>query len=370
MKRCIFHVPYPIKKNGSTGSQIRPRKILDAFQRNFDEVFVISGYGEERKQKFKELKNQISGGKKYDFMYSESSTMPTLLTEKNHMPKYPFLERNIFRFCKKHQIPIGLFYRDIYWKFPLYKKNVSFFKRCISVPLYKYDFYLYNRYVDILYLPTMKMGEYTEYKGRMEALPPGIEKRKQKMDKTMYPENEKLELFYVGGVSGDYDVTKLFEGVKQCDFVNLTLCCHKDQWDSWCADKKITVPENIKIIHEQGEGLEKYYQKADLALLFLNPEGYRKMAMPVKLFEYMEHQIPIIATKDCAAGDFVVQYGIGWAINFQIKDFFQILSELKNHKEERERKRQKLAEVIEKHTWDARVISVFHDFNHIQRGRQ
>lgn len=94
------------------------------------------------------------------------------------------------------------------------------------------------------------------------------------------------------------------------------------------------------------------------------------MAMPVKLFEYMEHQIPIIATKDCAAGDFVVQYEIGWAINFQINDFIQILVELNNHKEERERKRQKLSEVIEKHTWDARVISVFRDFNHIQRGKQ
>lgn len=366
MKRCIYHVPYPIKKNGNVGSQIRPKKILEAFQRNFDEVFVISGYGAERKHKFEELKRQISGGKKYDFMYSENSTMPNLLTEKNHMPKYPFLERNIFRYCRKHQIPIGLFYRDIYWKFPLYKKNVSFFKRCISLPLYKYDFFLYNRYVDILYLPTMKMGEYTEYQGRIKPLPPGIEKRRQNTDCTKYLENKTLELFYVGGVSGDYDVTKLLEGIAKCEFVNLTLCCHKEQWDSWSSDIKRKIPGNVKIVHEQGEGLEKYYQKADLALLFLNPEGYRKMAMPIKLFEYMEHRIPIIATKDCAAGDFVVEYGIGWAIDYEIKDFIQLLTELNKDKSDRDLKRQNLMKMIEHHTWDARVRSVSDDLKYIQ----
>ena len=36
-----------------------------------------------------------------------------------------------------------------------------------------------------------------------------------------------------------------------------------------------------------------------------------KMAMPVKIFEYLGKTIPIVATKGTAAGEFVENSGIG-----------------------------------------------------------
>ena len=59
-----------------------------------------------------------------NFLYSESSTMPTSLTEPHHMPTHPFLDFSFFYFCKRNGIKIGLFYRDIYWKFEIYKEKV------------------------------------------------------------------------------------------------------------------------------------------------------------------------------------------------------------------------------------------------------
>lgn len=135
MKRMIFHIPMKIDRNRASASQIRPMKMIEAFKECGYEVVVVEGYGKERKRQIKEIKSNILKGVKYDFLYSESSTMPTLLTEKNHLPLYPFLDFSFFAFCKKHGIKIGLFYRDIYWVF---KKKRSF-KEWVAYIFYKYD---------------------------------------------------------------------------------------------------------------------------------------------------------------------------------------------------------------------------------------
>ena len=360
-KRCVYHVPYPIKKESNAASAIRPRKMLEAFQRQFDEVFVISGYGNERKQRFKELRKRVLNGASYEFLYSENSTMPNLMTEKNHMPYYPFLERDIFRFCKRHGIPIGLFYRDVYWRFPVYKQKVAFWKRCISLPLYHYDLAIYNKYIDILYLPSMEMGKYVPFEGKKKPLPPGNEGKRKYNEMPRKQRKRQIELFYVGGIGGEYDVSKLIEGVGECKFTHLTICCHEDQWKKWLQESSIEVPDNIKVVHESGIGLKKYYDKADLGMLFFSAAGYRKMAMPVKLFEYMENLLPIVAVSGCEVGEFVKENDVGWAINFDKKDFVSLLSDLNENREKINEKRQKLIDTAEKNTWDARAKKVFQD---------
>ncbi len=357
-KRCIYHVPYPITNESNAASKIRPRKMLEAFQRNFDEVFVISGYGKERSKKFKRLKKRVSHGIKYEFMYSESSTMPNLITEKNHMPFYPFLERNIFKYCKTHDIPIGLFYRDVHWKFAVYKQTVDFWKRCITLPLYHFDMAIYNKYITIMYLPSMEMKKYVDFKGRIEMLPPGSGYGpKQKEDRY----NKQLELFYVGGVGGIYDIYRLIEGVRVCEFTHLTLCCPKEPWENWSKQNKIVLPRNISIIHKQGEELEEYYKKADLGMLFLPSSGYDKIAMPVKLFEYIEHCLPVVACKNCAFGDYVADNDIGWEIDHNIVAFAQLLSQINDDREMLNQKKERTFEVAKKNTWDVRALSVFND---------
>ena len=93
-----------IDRNRASASQIRPMKMIEAFKECGYEVVVVEGYGKERKRQIKEIKSNILKGVKYDFLYSESSPMPTLLTEKNHLPLYPFFDFSFFAFCKKHGI--------------------------------------------------------------------------------------------------------------------------------------------------------------------------------------------------------------------------------------------------------------------------
>lgn len=57
-KYCIFHIPNYIPQNERSGSQIRPRKMLEAFKNNGYNVDVIMGYGKERKTQIENIKRK------------------------------------------------------------------------------------------------------------------------------------------------------------------------------------------------------------------------------------------------------------------------------------------------------------------------
>ena len=52
-RKCIFHFPNPLNENGTSGSSIRPVKMLNALRNIGYEVDIISGYSNEREQNIK-----------------------------------------------------------------------------------------------------------------------------------------------------------------------------------------------------------------------------------------------------------------------------------------------------------------------------
>ena len=359
-KRCIFHIPMKIDPNAKSGSNIRPIKMIQAFEKNGYLVDCIWGYGKQRKELISKIKQNIEDGIKYDFLYAENSTTPTLLTEKNHFPRYFGLDFGFMKFCKKNDIQIGLFYRDVYWKFETYKKLVPFYQRIITIPFYYYDLFKYNQLVDILYLPSRKMRPYVNVVKRFSELPPGCEYIKR--EKVTKEQNEKkISLFYVGGIGEIYDLTKLFQAVTSLDFVNLIVCCREEEWNKEKEKYECYLNKNISIIHKSGKDLEVYYEKADICMLFFESRGYRSFAMPIKLFEYLGHEVPVIATKDSAAGEFVENMGIGWSIEHDVLKLQMLLKELCNNKKILEIKKDSLKETIVKNTWKARAEQVIQD---------
>ena len=205
MPNLIFHLPFQVNNNIYSGSQIRPLKMIEAFKAIGYNVDIIMGSGKKRKLQIESIKNKIHDGVDYDFVYSESSTMPTLLTERNHFPYYPFLDFSFLKYCKYNKICIALFYRDIHWCFTQYKKHVPLVKRIISKIFYLYDLVQYNKYVNILYLPNIKMKEYIPFKLDMmfSELPPAADILQTP---TRLVESETISLLYVGGLGELYDL--------------------------------------------------------------------------------------------------------------------------------------------------------------------
>lgn len=361
MKKMIFHIPNLILANLHSGSQIRPLKMLDAFKRAGYQVDVVMGYGKERKKQIGDIKKKIRNGLRYDFVYSESSTMPTLLTEKNHFPKYPFLDFGFFRFCRNNNIPIGLFYRDVYWKFREYKVD-SPIKRKVSHFFYKYDLKRYKRLVDIFYLPSSQMAGYIEQD--LNKLPP-IKELPPGTDPIPWTNNPKpclpINILYVGGIGELYNFKKLLRAIKGLSNVKLTLCVRKEEWEKEKKDYLPLIGDNIEIIHLHGELLLPYFERSTITSIFLEPVEYRTFAMPIKLFEYLGKGKPIIATNGTATGKYIAKHNVGWSIDYDTSQLTNLLKNLIQNPVEISAKTKNITNISTDITWLSRAKQVIND---------
>ena len=102
MKRCIFYLPYELPERGDIPGSLRPRKMIQAFENIGYDVFVICGQCSDRKRLIKKLKFSIKEGDRYEFMYTESSHLPTILTEPHRYPTHPLMDFRFFKYIKKN----------------------------------------------------------------------------------------------------------------------------------------------------------------------------------------------------------------------------------------------------------------------------
>lgn len=361
--KIIFHHPLPLDANAKSASGIRPLRMLEAFRRIGAEVDLVVGYVADRACAIAKIEQKIQGGMKYDFVYSESSTMPTILTERHHLPSHLLLDRSFFQFCKRKKIPIGLFYRDIYWRFKPYGHDLDFVRRWVAKAAYWYDLNTYKHTLSSLFLPSCEMAEYVPLvnKSIMTPLPPGHDGIfKGALGKR--DESQPLNVFYVGGISDHYRLHKLFEAVAELPRVELTICTREGEWDKQKREYRTDVP-NIRIVHKTGEAMKEELRRCDIAALFVQPQEYREFASPVKLYEYLGEQKPILASKGTLAGKFVEENKIGWAIPYEVDAVKSLLERLVNSSEEFEPLCGNLLKVAPLHTWEARASHVVANLN-------
>ncbi|MCF2555884.1 glycosyltransferase [Faecalicatena contorta] len=363
--KCIFHVPNYVNLSGTSGSQVRPIKMIQAFENLGYDVDIVMGYGKERKESIKRIKTKIKNGEKYDFLYSESSTMPTLLTEKNHLPCYPFLDFDFFNFCRKKAIKIGLFYRDIHWKFSHYRTKVPWYQKIITIPMYEYDLFQYKKCLDILYLPSKKVKAHLgniEKNIKIDFLPPGAT-RKEIADRTKQYSTSKefLHVFYVGGVTGIYDFEYLLKVAKTRPFIKLIVCCRENEWNEVRDKYQKYLTERVEIIHKSGKELEKYYEAADICSCYFNPNIYMSMAIPIKLLEYMSYEVPVLVTQGTEAGEFVEKNECGFSIPYDENALEELFDTLYNDQQLLLDKYINIKKCVKENTWEKRAEKVIRD---------
>ncbi|MBB1358236.1 glycosyltransferase [Pseudoalteromonas sp. SG45-6] len=363
-KNMIFHHPLPLNYQATSASGIRPIKMLNALKSLGYKVDLVTGYSAERKKCIKKIKNNIEKGLEYDFVYSESSTMPTILTDRYHLPLNPLLDFGFFKFCKRQNIKIGLFYRDIYWAFEGYGNDLNLLKIATAKLAYKYDLKNYNKYLTKLYLPSLEMGKYVPIvNGKIfEALPPGSDSNNHfDADANLSSsEDEKLNIFYVGGMSEHYQMHLLFKVVSQFPKIILTICTRENEWLS-VKDTYPALTDNIKIVHKVGEDMKMLMQQADIVSVFVKPHEYWEFAAPVKLYEYLGSRKPILASNGTLAANFVKNNKIGWAIDYKPSALTKFFVDLVNDRQKLVKVKGEMNAVAEQHTWVARAKQVQKD---------
>ena len=311
--KLIFHIPIKLDCNDPSASQIRPRKLMEAFAALGWEMDVVEGTARERKRKVAAIKAKLRKGERYDFCYSESSTMPTLLTEPHHLPTHPFLDFGLLATCKRYGIPVGLFYRDIHWRFA---NSGGGLKNRVARLFYRYDLWQYGRLLDVLFLPTMAMLEQVprRFDCKVAELPAGYTGGSLRPAKTIRSASRRalpcLRVLYVGGVGGNYNMLPLVKAIGGMESVELTFCCRDYDWELVKNEYEQFLADNINIKHISGEALEEEYQNNDLFAMTMDAE-YIRFAAPFKLFEAIGHHIPILAAEGTWSGDYVERNHIG-----------------------------------------------------------
>ena len=234
----------------------------------------------------------------------------------------------------------------------------SFAKREAALVVYQWEMWVLRHHVDHVFLPSPEMAEHVNL-GRtpFSALPPGHD----------YPEpldgpTSGLSIFYVGGIGAHYRMHQIFAGVKKASAeginVRLTLCVRPDDWETVHHEYAELACPAIRVVHAQGAGLREHFLEANIASLLVEPTDYWRLAVPVKLFEYIGAGKPILATKGTLTGKKVEEDSLGWVIDNTSEALVELLRRLEHDPGEVERKRQTLLTHREGHSWENRARQV------------
>lgn len=360
MTTMVFHAPYPVAAGG-TGSSARPPRMLRAFQELGFEVLDITGTGAERARRLRALRARIAAGERIDFAYGESSTMPTLLTESHHLPTHPLVDLELLRLLHRTGVPTGLFYRDVYWRFPAYDRSVPRLVGWGTKTLYHAELLVMGRLLDRIYLPSTAMIPYVPHidPASARALPPGG----MLMDAPREGgrRDGALTLLYVGNISEYYRMHALIEAVGRVDDVELILCTPEESWQAVRGEYEDLLTDSVHVVHRRGPELEPLFAAADVCALVVEPAEYRDFAAPIKLYEYLGHGKPVLASAGTLAASTVVDAGFGWETDYGADAVAQELARLRDDPDALETTRRAVASGRAEHTWTARARQVAED---------
>lgn len=290
----VLYITFLDFGQGISGSSVRPQQMYNAFINNGEEVILVSGDDfishDTKKHKESVFKvNKWLESYRPDICYVENTTHPLFLKEDKKL------------ICRLHEmkVPIGYFYRDMYYKFPdLYppKKGI---KNSLT---YHYLNYKYNqdekfisKYVDILYMPSTMFGEYFNHKKKINLPPAGTVLKQEKIDIAS------RKSLYIGGISSGYGFTDMIEAfyiLNKEDNYPLTVICRKEEFRDYnFTEEELLEKYNwLSICHASGTELNHFYSEASLCISPRHNDVYNNLAASVKLYEYLSHGRPFIST--------------------------------------------------------------------------
>ena len=268
-----------------SGSSVRPQKIYQAFLQEGHEVKLLEGQQNrraERRQKVREILSWLDSHKP-DICYVDPPSGPI----------FNSIDLQLLKRIHRMGVPIGLFYRDAYWKFAKWW-GVTGIKKWVLTYMHKRDLKLFGQNCDILYFPSRSMADLFHFP-KQEILPPGGE-----IHCAPHP-HLYHQMVYVGGISERYGSSILLNAMKLLQKkhldIRLSLVCREAEMGY--LDKKYRDAPWLKIYHASGDDqLRPIYEKADVGILPLKRDFYMDFAIPVKTFEYMGYGLPLIST-DC-----------------------------------------------------------------------
>lgn len=371
-KKCminkLLYLTYISLENTPTsGSSVRPQKMREALNELDIEVKTFGGANNNIKQRKKTVAeiNKLLDVWKPNACYIEPPSGPM------------FFHGDIALIKRLHRsgIPISIFYRDAYWKYPEFSqgKKLTFvekIKRFIVKRLQVYQWKVFRNNIDLIYFPSLAMAEEFDCP-KKDSLPPGgFLADVTSKEKTGLP----LQFIFVGGASKNYGTYLTIDAFHVLNAssvkAKLIYVCPREQWNALGIDKK-DYEEWLEVIHVSGDDdLKPLYERADAALLIAPRSFYRDFATPIKIYEYISYLKPIIVTDCTETARIIRDNHVGWVTKDDLESIVDQLRELCDHPEEILKVSHSMDEVRSNNLWSRRAEKVIRDFEIIQENTE
>ena len=334
------------------------------------EVIEITGSARDRVRALRTLSRRLEGGLRVEFGYGENSTMPTVLTEPHHVPTHPLVDLNVLRLLRRYGIPTGMFYRDIYWRFDEYTDRVNPVIAAGTRTLYHAELVAYRRLLDRVYLPSLRIAAYVPHlrSEQGKALPPGGRIVDASEGDGRPPNRANvLNVLYVGNISPYYRMHELLRAIGESEGLTLTLCVPEDAWTNNRSDYASVMSDRVQVVHHRGEELNALFARADVCSLMVEPSEYRDFAAPIKLYEYLGHGKPVLASAGTLAAHSAQDGDFGWAVPYDSAAIAGRLSQLRDDPDALALATGSARATRHHHTWNARARTVATDLADFDR---
>jgi glycosyltransferase involved in cell wall biosynthesis len=296
-----MHMPYPFPLELISGSRLRPYEMYRAFLELGYEVELIAGDVPTRKKQILDL---VHHGNIDDiaFCYSEPGTIPV----------HPVWDHLLYCFLAKSKLPTGIFYRDAYWKLASWYSYKAI-KTRFPWLRYRLDLFVFSKTAAIIFFPSQTMADFFSLAAPKVPLPPGG----QIMIREGYlrPVDKIETVVYVGGINRRYGLEILLQALDLANkkvALRLELVCRQDEFmQHRPIFANYETAEWLHVHHLTGKDLEQVYRRSDIAVIPLLKDMYNDLAMPVKLFEYLSYDLPIVTTNCTEMANFISRNGVG-----------------------------------------------------------
>lgn len=355
----LLYITFSDLGSAYSGSGVRPRKMLEAFQNNEKVELVLLQMTQRRsrtdsRQYYKELSSIKENHP--DICYVEPPSGPIINS-------YFF---KLLNYLKKNKIPVGLFVRDAYWLFEGVVTSGSFLKDRIISFFHWSNLKKFKKLLNICYVPTPEFGELLDLGSFVEVkdLPPG----------TFFPgsDNSVDEMpytgIYVGGLNPIYGVDVLIEAIRifnsrSLPKFQLFLVCREAEWNTFRQNQKIeTIPSWLQVLHLQGdEELEPVYRKATISFCPHKTGGYVERALSIKCMEYISYLKPLVVTNSRPMARLVNQYEIGLVVEQDPELFAESIEKICTNRGQINRYKNNLVIARAENLWEKRAEQVVND---------
>ncbi|WP_101696829.1 glycosyltransferase [Clostridium minihomine] len=349
----ILYVTYIDFGDFKSGSSVRPQKMHEAFLALGCQVKLLQTQQNKRAERKKAVEeiNRWLDATRPDFCYVESPSGPI----------FHGFDRKLLRRIHRMGIPMGYFYRDAAFRFDeIFIPGKKSLKQHVIHWMSERDIRFLKKNTDLVYLPTESMAKYFDFP-KVAFLPPACTgSHDSKIGKV--PGRRSI---YVGGVSKRYGTDTLLKAFEQLNRGEngeypLTLVC-RQQAVSYIGEEYLHQPW-LNVVHASGaKELAPLYAQADLALYPIEKNAYNDFAFSVKLMEYLEYGLPMVAVNCTETQKFIETYSLGLVCENNPEDFAEKVAQILGDSELYARCAESAVNAVEGNLWMDRAKTVLQD---------